>query len=129
MTLSKIIELRPHHAICIQHFVGKGYSKEFTQNMYSTISELELNNPLVKLVSKCDVICGVCPNRIGNNCENEAKIQLLDIGTLDKCYLEIGQELSWEDLKGSVRKNIIDKNLLQDVCHSCEWISFCEKVK
>lgn len=127
MTLRNKVELRPHHILCIQHFVGNGYSEEFTQNMYRAISELEAKNPIVKLVSKSDVICSACPNRNKDICENEAKIKRLDHGTLANCHIEIGQELTWQELKESVSKNIMDKDLLQEVCHSCEWLSICKK--
>lgn len=33
--------LRPHHALCILSFRGKGYSDEFIDNMYKMIDELE----------------------------------------------------------------------------------------
>lgn len=125
--MSKVIELRPHHALCIQHFVGKGYSEDFTSNMYRVIDDL--NHSFVKLVANCDVICSVCPNCSGSKCVNESKIIRLDEATLQKSSLQIGQVLTWDEIKNTVTKSIIDKNLLLDVCHDCEWVSLCERVK
>jgi hypothetical protein len=62
-----MITLRPHHLLCIRNFIGKGYSKDFVDNMKSLINTLEENpNQKVLIKSGLDDICKKCPeNNLG----------------------------------------------------------------
>ncbi len=53
-------ELRPHHALCVGFFQGKGYSEAFVENMASVIGALRASDPLLTLRSAADPICGGC---------------------------------------------------------------------
>ena len=53
--------LRPHHALCAQFFVGKGYSAQFVEHMKRVLSELDRGAD-VTLTDGCDAICAGCPN-------------------------------------------------------------------
>ena len=52
------LKLRPHHALCVRFFEGKGYSEDFTKNMYSVIEKLN-NDPVIKIVFGYDDLCNV----------------------------------------------------------------------
>ena len=43
-----MIKLRPHHLLCTQGYSGKGYSREFVENMTEIVksikNEIELKN-------------------------------------------------------------------------------------
>ena len=41
-----MINLRPHHLLCILFFEGKGYNKEFTLNMQNIINNLSHNTKI-----------------------------------------------------------------------------------
>ena len=50
------MRIRPHHALCAQFFVGKGYSEQFVEHMCRVLAELGRNGALVTLTVECDDI-------------------------------------------------------------------------
>lgn len=57
------IRLRPHHLLCLQTFVGHGYSPDFTKHMTYVKSLLTADpNTAITLVAGPDDLCGHCPN-------------------------------------------------------------------
>ena len=54
--------LRPHHLLCLQSFVGHGYSEEFVQQM-SVVKQQLTDSPdtPVKIVQGADMLCLHCP--------------------------------------------------------------------
>ena len=52
------MNLRPHHALCIQKFTGHGYDEKFTAHMTGTVKVLrDRPETPVELVSGCDDLC------------------------------------------------------------------------
>jgi hypothetical protein len=122
-----MIYLRPHHGLCIQHFVGKGYSKEFVDNMKGTIKVLESTpNIEITLVPASDNICSSCPNNNQGNCLSGQKPEDYDKACLSLCNLNFGDVIQWADFKKIVQKNILIQDKLSIVCKGCEWISICQ---
>ena len=63
------IRLRPHHLLCLQTFVGHGYSPEFTKHMTYVKSLLDADpHAPITLVNGPDDLCGHCPNCVDNTC-------------------------------------------------------------
>lgn len=123
------IRLRPHHGLCIQHYVGQGYSNQFTENMSRIIESLK-NNPKQDIIlsSTTDVLCDFCPNNQNGVCESEEKVAGYDRTCLSLCGFYDGQQLSWDLFKKTIAKTIIDGSKLRDVCIDCSWLQLCEKV-
>lgn len=123
----EIINLRPHHGLCIQHFIGKGYSKEFVEEMTKIIKKLETQENLkIKLVNFSDVICKACPHNDNGACKSGQKIIEYDNKCLSYCNLHEGDILSWQEYKALVKENILLKNNLSKVCVNCQWIDICK---
>ena len=61
------MELRAHNLLCIQGFVGKGYSPEFVANMTRVIESLGNDAP-VTVTASPDVLCSACPNLTDAGC-------------------------------------------------------------
>ena len=55
------MKLRAHNLLCIQGFVGKGYSPEFVANMKRIVGGL-LGRTEVTVVEEPDGLCSACPN-------------------------------------------------------------------
>ncbi|GKX64988.1 DUF1284 domain-containing protein [Inconstantimicrobium mannanitabidum] len=124
-----MINLRPHHGLCIQHFIGKGYSKDFVENMRKTINLLESNeNSKITLTVGVDKICSFCPNNQENTCLSGQKPESYDNQCLKLCNLKTGDILYWKDFKKKVQDNILKVNKLNEVCVDCEWLSICEAI-
>ena len=56
-----VYRIRAHHGMCFSFFRGKGYSGEFTENMWEMKRKLE-QNPEVVLLDATDDVCAHCPN-------------------------------------------------------------------
>lgn len=121
-----IVQLRPHHLLCIQLFEGKGYSPEFTDNMYEVINRLTDSSDIM-LNSSCDTLCSKCPNSKGNVCETEEKIRIYDTNVLNTCSLEQGYVYSWDYASEIAKKQILEKGIIQDICIDCGWKNICYK--
>ncbi|MDE6036570.1 MAG: DUF1284 domain-containing protein [Ruminococcus sp.] len=112
-------KIRPHHILCINFYVGKGYSKEFTENMTRIIENLQ-KNPLIELTAGHDVICNKCPC---TGCAEKA--DYYDGKVIDICG--ISGKMHWKDLQKTVREKIINTGRLHEVCGDCQWFYICGK--
>ncbi|MDR1665556.1 MAG: DUF1284 domain-containing protein, partial [Puniceicoccales bacterium] len=59
----EIFPLRPHHAVCLLGFRGKGYDEKFVEEMGKVWRSLKEGKGQVRLVEGCDVLCKHCPQR------------------------------------------------------------------
>lgn len=124
-----MIYLRPHHGLCIHHFIGKGYSDTFISNMKNIINTLEDNsNSKITLASGVDDICSSCPNNKNNGCLSGQKPDYYDMACLELCGLNFGDTLYWRDFKKKIQTSILKPNKLKEVCINCEWLSICENL-
>lgn len=119
------ISLRPHHLLCIQNYIGKGYSEEFVENMDIIIGKLKSDKEqIIRIIEGNDHVCNHCPNNIGNNkCESNQKVLNIDAKVLK--YLEIEPGI----YKYSYLLELLDKKLnnenKKDICADCEWYELC----
>ena len=130
--------LRPNHLLCLQTFVGHGYSPEFTAHM--TIVQKQLTtDPLtpITLVNGPDDLCGHCPNCVDGSCTSP-KPAVFD-------HL-VGQKLNTtEDTENAAPKHTdasdspltlhgipsilhMSEQLLAECCPDCEWKELCVEV-
>ena len=45
-----MIKLRPHHLLCTQGYSGKGYSREFVENMTEIVKSIKNEKVQVQLI-------------------------------------------------------------------------------
>lgn len=117
--------IRPHHMLCLQFFEGKGYSKEFVENMIKIHGKLKEENPQIEIVAGADCICENCPNRCGDVCENEESVLKHDKRVYEKVRDIIGTETDWDTITKAIKKNIIEPGLIKEVCAECIWSDIC----
>jgi hypothetical protein len=118
------LKLRPHHALCIQFFIGKGYSAEFTENMYNIIEKLKFN-PDITVTMGADVLCSKCPNLQDGICINESHVKYTDKKTAEICGFKDGMIVDAEDFFGRADDKIINAKKMCEVCQQCRWNSIC----
>lgn len=106
----------------MQLFVGKGYSDEFTKNMYLVISALENNfKNEVCFVSDMDDICSKCPNKRHDNTCVHGNERIIE---RDKKVLEILQLKANTPYKYTNLLNILNNNIneaFSTCCGTCSW--------
>ena len=129
------LRLRPHHLLCLQTFIGRGYSKEFVEHMTLVKKQLtdEPHTPIT-LVHGADDLCTHCPNCVEGRCisEKPAIFDRLVKEKLMACKQYSGFSSSSDS--GSLRLHGIPKELqisddiLVMCCPGCEWKELCKRV-
>ena len=121
------IRLRPHHLLCLQTFVGHGYSEEFVQHMTLVKKQLDTDpRTPIALVSGADDLCCHCPNCAGGQCTSE-KPALFDRLTASRlaCHAAPGTHGL---IFGIPEELHIKEALLAACCPGCEWKDLCIEV-
>lgn len=119
------LTLRPHHALCLLFFEGKGYSQAFVENMWAVVGD---PNQVVQITSGCDTLCQACPHNQYGVCDDEAKVTAFDqrvlahIGSLK----DAEEPIALTDLCQKVHDAILQRGLLAEVCGECEWAALCQ---
>lgn len=116
--------LRPHHGMCLFFFEGKGYSKEFIDNMTYIQGELEKGSH-IQLTLSGDVLCAFCPNLENNICNSKEKVLRYDQSVLDLLSLSENDILSFKDFSARISEEILRRNLREKICGDCQWNSIC----
>ena len=120
-------ELRPHHALCVGFFRGKGYSEAFVANMAAFIGALRAQNPLLSLRGVPDALCKSCPHNRGGVCDSADKVARYDAAVLRLLNLDEGASLCWPELSARVREHILAPGKLAAVCGDCQWYDICSR--
>lgn len=122
--MTNVIELRPHHGLCVRFFEGKGYSSEFTKHMAGVIEGLR-DDTIVKIAGGNDYICSKCPNLKGRVCESEEHVMSFDGRVLCAIGLKAGDEIAYGEFQKRIQEEIFDKNLFRSICGDCGWAGLC----
>lgn len=117
--------VRAHHGVCLNFFKGSGYSSDFVGNMWEMNNKLE-KNPLIRIVSQTDVICGACPNNAEGTCAAAEKVAEYDRQVLLKCGISEGEVMSFLDFEKLVRDKILLPGKREEICGNCQWNSLCQ---
>ncbi len=120
-------ELRPHHALCIGFFHGKGYSEGFAENMSAFIGTLRTSDPLLTLRSVPDPLCGSCPHNRSGICDSADKVARYDAAVLRLLALADGAALHWSELTARTHERILAPGRLDEICRDCQWHSICSE--
>lgn len=121
------ILLRPHHALCIRFFEGKGYSSDFTKHMAETIERLKEPGKCVVLVDEEDEICRKCPNFLENGCRQREKVARYDRSVLHVTKVSYGEKMEFHKLAELVEREIMAAGKFEGICKDCGWASICHK--
>ncbi|MFI5403813.1 MAG: DUF1284 domain-containing protein [Planctomycetota bacterium] len=119
------MKLRAHNLLCIQGFVGKGYSPEFVANMTSIVGGLGARTE-VTVVAEPDSLCSACPNLKTSGCTlhgegTEKGIVKQDKNVLARLGLRDGQEVAWREILARIRARVAPDDL-DDICGTCPWL-------
>lgn len=118
------LPLRPHHAVCIRYFRGKGYSPEFAAHMAAVIDGLTPDTP-VRLTRGADTICSACPGNNDGVCAAAEKSDRYDAAVLKLCGSAEGDVLPYGRLAALIAEKVINCGLRETVCGDCEWSDIC----
>jgi len=119
-----MLRLRGHHLICLQFFVGKGYSPKFVKN---TLRVLKNVRGWIVIVDGIDDVCSACPYRINDRCANprtSERIRDLDRLSLSLLSVRVGSRICWNEIKQKLPK--ILPIWIKKACKSCRWWKICK---
>ena len=148
-----MIKVRAHHGMCLFFFIGKGYSNDFTENMWSYKKMLLEESPIVKIVAELDDICAKCPNNIVEEkteisneskvleevsiskecrsttskrvCTSQEKVLRYDRAVLQYLGLESGSTMHFKDFYELVEEKILRPGNRPTICGDCSWSELC----
>lgn len=127
MTDMKEVCLRPHHGLCVRFYAGKGYSREFVNNMNMIVGKLK-DNPEITLVLSSDVLCSCCPNNDSQaGCKSIDKVNGYDTAVLLHTGLSAGDKIKWEYFQSLLTEKIFNTDIFDQICPDCQWSEICHK--
>ena len=124
----EIIRLRPHHALCLRHYVGKGYDDAFVENMSAIQSrQMSGESEMVQIIFHRDSVCRACPKEHDAACEREEWVQKIDRAIAAACSLRSGLWISWQELCEILDQHVLQTEMWEKLCDGCEWHNLCHK--
>ena len=109
-----MIKLRPHHLLCTQGYSGKGYSREFVENMTEIVKSIKNEKVQVQLIFSEDDICSKCPNLSENNICKSDTVNIIDNKVIK--YFELEEKIyEYESLIRYIKSHIT-KEIMDDIC-------------
>lgn len=121
-----VYRIRAHHGMCFSFFQGKGYSGDFTENMWAMKEKLE-QDPEVVLLEEVDDVCARCPNNQEGVCTSGGKAQDYDRQVLEHCKLLPGTRIKWKAFEKKVQELIINTGEREKICGNCQWNEICKR--
>jgi len=119
------VRLRAHNLLCIQGFVGLGYSPEFVAAMTDVVGALD-DDARVEVLDSPDVLCEACPNLGAGGCGlhgagSEPGIVLQDRKVLERLGLVRGAVVTWRSVLDRIRRTVAPEDL-DGLCGACPWL-------
>ena len=111
--------LRPHHALCLRFFEGRGYSEAFTENAWKVLDRLNANGRFT-VTTGPDALCAACPNLRDDGCVWQQKIRRYDEAAASMLGLRENETYPWGDFTKETAKTLIPA-----ICADCEWYGLC----
>ncbi|MEC8026004.1 MAG: DUF1284 domain-containing protein [Myxococcota bacterium] len=117
--------VRAHTAICMQGFVGRGYSPAFVEKFSEILTEVQ-SGVEFKLTARPDDICRACPHGQASECtlhsrNNEPHIVEQDLRVLNALGYSDGDTTNWSSLVQRIGQSIIPDDL-DTICGDCPWL-------
>lgn len=117
--MSKILEFRPHHFLCLPGYKGLNYDKN-AKSSWDNLSKYLKENPdtQIKIVDGADSLCLSCPKK-GVNC-TESMVGKLDEAVKKLLDLKVGGIYVYKELSDKL-KNLLDPERHAKICGDCFW--------
>lgn len=141
--MTHVLNLRPHHFLCILTYAGRGYSENFTRNFDDLAASIARGGCIARITRGPDDICrprlengsghetGGAPSR-PHHCHDE-RIQARDDAALadlrrflSRPALDYGDEIRLTPELISALRTGFQRNQIRTACLGCEWKEFCD---
>ncbi|HCK33249.1 MAG: 2Fe-2S ferredoxin [Micavibrio sp.] len=125
-----MIKLRPHHLLCILTYVGKGYSKPFTENFDAICERINQGERNVEIIKGPDDVCAprLCdPEDTKCHCYDQ-DITDSDAKALNDLNLNYGDTLILSPEKITELREGFAQKTIRKACIDCQWYGLCTDV-
>jgi len=123
--MTKIIELRAHHFMCIPDYRGLNYSEE-SKNSWDIITQQLKEDPetLIKIVDGPDMLCTKCPHspEAANSCKNDF-VLLLDNKVKELLGFKTNDIYSYKEISEKLM-DLMDPQKHAQMCGDCMWRAY-----
>ena len=131
--------MRGHHLLCMLTYIGKGYTRDFTDNFDAVIGRIN-RGAAIEIVAGADVICGalrknnimVCDHarvcRAARTMQRDQRA-LRDVGrVLRKPGLAVGDRLQLGRREITQLRHAFAQNAIRSGCSRCQWRGLCTQI-
>ena len=128
-----MIRLRPHHLLCLQTYIGKGYSAEFVAGYERIVTRLNAGEE-VEIIEGPDDICApllseqTCPHCHNDSVLHRDALAAREIARLIGRDLEIGHRMSLDRSTLARLRAAFAEGRLRSACQSCPWSALCDEI-
>lgn len=129
-----MINLRPHHLLCLLTFVGRGYSDSFALRLLGVVESLKRGTH-ARLIAGPDSICAGllgCRNDDGHCRQTSAaerdETALALLQPFFEHRLETGAEIPDLRTRRPALRAAYRDGAFQAACLDCPWQGFCRKI-
>lgn len=122
-----MINIRPHHLLCIPRFRRGGYAKEGFSKICSEIRGKPETK--IRIIKRCDDICQRCPNKNQKICKNEEfnkEILFQDNFVLKRLKLKENSTNKVKEIFNLSIKEITNDDI-RNICVGCLFFKACLK--
>ena len=129
-----MIDLRPHHLLCILNFIGKGYTEDFVRHYESLVERINQGERHVRIVEGPDSVCSAWVKDSDPDCHcHEPRIHDKDMRALSDLEplipgVAFGAEFEFSpELIGKLRE-AFRAGTVRGACDACPWYGFCTDI-
>ena len=129
-----MINLRPHHLLCLLTFVGRGYSDSFALRLLGVVESLKCGTPACLIEGPDSICAGLlgCRNDDGH-CRNASVTQrdataLTLLQPFFEHRLETGAEIPDLLARRPALRAAYNNGAFQSACSDCPWQGFCREI-
>lgn len=109
--------------ICLHFFKGKGYGRDFIDNISNVIEKARRSE--IEIVDGTDDVCGACPYSRDGFCaySENADQEVRRLDELAARLLNVRDTVGWDQVKGRIPAII--EAWKKDACKHCDWNKTC----
>lgn len=126
------VRLRAHHLLCVLTYVGRGYSRAFTENYDAIVARLVAGED-VALVAGPDEICAPELEVPDAHCLRDSVVErdqraAQSVGDLLGRAIVPGQRLDLDAPVIARLRQAFKAGEVRSACLRCEWFSLCTEI-
>lgn len=126
------VELRAHHLLCILTYIGKGYSRDFTDNMTVIAGRISAGE-MIEVIDGPDDICAPRRTEINGHCHDDSVLNrdlkaAVDVGRVLQAPVHTGARFSLDAHSLKRLRTAFTRRQIRSACEDCQWDEICTAI-